>query len=770
MTQVLPGAYGRTICLKDINGLSASSRTQCLLGDLLANSLVLAEDWQALEPSVREKIEHAKDRDHLLGLLVDHGLLTTYQSARIGANTMFGLVLGNYRVLDRLGVGGMAVVFKAEHIDMRHLVAIKVLPLSPGQDPRLQSRFTAEMRTVARLRHPNIVGAMDAGRLGSPDPHQAALQFLVMEYVPGLDLEEHVRRHGAMKMARACNVIHQVASALAETHKFQLVHRDVKPSNILLTPEEQAKLLDFGLSRSFDARLTQPGTVLGTIDFMAPEQAKDASAVDIRADIYGLGGTLYWCLTGQLPFPGTDGPTESLVRRMQQQAPPVRAACPDVPAELEGVIGRMMAVNPEQRFATPQAVMRALLPFLKIESPEYAAIQAGVLAPHQHSAGAWSADDAAAAGAGAESSTRVHRVLIIDDETGVREFCREILQAEGIVCAEAGCGLTGLQAAESSPFDLILLDVNLPHLRGVDVLRRLREFPPSPHLKIIMFSGMATSDEMAQMLIAGADDYLTKPFSVIQLQGRVQAGLRLKDAQDRSVLLNKHLLAVNAELERNLDHRDSDLVHSRNALVLALAKLVEHRDNETGSHLLRLQRYCRCLGEAAATLPTFNSQVDHHFLEMLECCAPLHDIGKVGLPDHILLKPGKLTPDERVLMQAHTLIGAETLREVARLHGAALAFLQMAIDITRHHHERYDGTGYPDRLTGNSIPLAARIVAVCDVYDALRSRRVYKPALSHAATVQLMTEASPGHFDPALMQAFMVCGPQFEGVFRELAD
>ena len=121
-------------------------------------------------------------------------------------------------------------------------------------------------------------------------------------------------------------------------------------------------------------------------------------------------------------------------------------------------------------------------------------------------------------------------------------------------------------------------------------------------------------------------------------------------------------------------------------------------------------------------------------------------------------------------MESHTLLGAEMLEAVARQQGACLAFLEMAIDVVRHHHERYDGTGYPDRLTGNSIPLAARIVAVCDVYDALRSRRVYKPALSHAATVQLMTEASPGHFDPALMQAFMVCGPQFEGVFRELAD
>jgi response regulator RpfG family c-di-GMP phosphodiesterase len=155
---------------------------------------------------------------------------------------------------------------------------------------------------------------------------------------------------------------------------------------------------------------------------------------------------------------------------------------------------------------------------------------------------------------------------------------------------------------------------------------------------------------------------------------------------------------------------------------------------------------------------------------MLECCAPLHDIGKVGLPDHILLKPGKLDPDERIIMQAHTIIGAETLRTVAQQHGSAMAFLQMAIDIAHYHHERYDGHGYPARLCGNDIPLGARLVTLGDVYDALRSRRVYKPALSHAATMQVMTEASTGQFDPALLQAFHRCANHFDRIYRELVD
>ncbi|HYV36260.1 MAG TPA: protein kinase, partial [Gemmataceae bacterium] len=709
MSKLLGSANSRTIFSPNLKNLSAVAKARTFLDELLGQCIVLPEDWQNLDATIRNELQACNDRDQLLGLLVRHGLLTEYQAARVSAGTLFGLVLGSYRVLERLGAGGMAVVFRAEHIDMRHDVAIKVMPVTVGQDERLQARFMSEMRSVARLRHPNIVAAMDAGRVANNDPDQPALQYLVMEYVPGQDLEGIVEEQGPLKPARACNLIHQIASALAETHKAHLVHRDVKPSNILVTPEDQAKLLDFGLSRRFDARMTQPGTILGTVDYMAPEQAKDASTVDIRADIYGLGGTLYWCLTGKVPFPTCASATESLLRRMGEPPPSVRAVFPDISIELDAVVQRMMAVDPNERFATPQAVMRAMLPFLNANAAGRATLQPSSL---------MSAQAAEQPGASALSA-HGHRVLIVDDEQSVRDFCRAVLQSQGISCGEADCGLSALEAAESAPYDLILLDVNLPNLHGLEVLKRLRETPPSPHLKIMMFSGMSSSDEMAKMLLAGADDCLTKPFSIIQLQCRVQNALRLKDAQDKGEMLTRHLLAVNANLEGSLESRESDLVQSRNALVLALAKLVEQRDSETGSHLMRLQRYCRCLAEKAATLPMFAGQIDSNFIDLLVCCVPLHDIGKVGLPDHILLKPGKLTPDERIQMQAHTALGAETLRAVAKEHGAALAFLQMAVDITRHHHERYDGAGYPDRLAGSGIPLSARIVAICDVYDAL---------------------------------------------------
>jgi response regulator RpfG family c-di-GMP phosphodiesterase/serine/threonine protein kinase len=724
---------------------------------MLDSSLVLVEDWENLPLPVRATILECTNNSTLLTLLQEHALLTEYQADRIEAGTTHGLILGNYRVLDRIGAGAMGVVFKAEHCRMRRQVAVKVLPVSSGQDQKLLLRFFTEMRAVAQLQHPNIVAAIDAGETAGERPDAPVLHYFVMEYVSGQDLEHHVENQGFLPIAKACDLAFQIASALAEAHKHNLVHRDIKPSNVLITPEEQAKLLDFGLARHFRYRHTEPGTILGTLDYMAPEQAQDAASVDIRADIYALGATVFWCLTARPPFSSEGTLIQAVTRRLKQPAPSVRDSRPEVPMELDVVLARMMALKPEDRYATPGAVMQALLPFLRPELHEHSILLPLPAFSEQHTSLQGLAGDA-----------RVSRILVVDDQSTIRAFSRFVLEAEGYQCIEAIDGEQGLEFANAEPFDLILLDIDMPTMQGREVLRHLRERPTRPNIKIIMFSGRASPDEMAAMLVAGADGYLTKPFSSVQLGGQVKAALRLKNLQDRSDLLNRRLVGINSELERTLGSRDSDLVHARNALVLALCKLVKLRDGETGAHVWRLQRYSRCLAEDAAVMPSFVGQIDTSFIDLLECCAPLHDIGKVGIPDHILLKPGKLTPDERMLMQSHTIIGADALKEVAEHHGTAVAFLQMASDIARHHHERYDGTGYPDRLTGSDIPLAARIVAVGDVYDALRSRRVYKPALSHAATVQIMTEGSPGHFEPGLMQAFIRCETRFDRIFHEL--
>jgi putative two-component system response regulator len=738
---------------RNVNSGVSMSAAQRLLSELRSASIIRPRDWELLSADVIAELQESSDDTVLLEKLVERQLLTQYQSERVGARSTFGLILGNYRVLDRLGAGGMGVVLKAEHLRLPRLVAIKLIPIRPDEDPRVQQRFNAEIWSVAQMQHPNIVGAIDAGEAVDADPRSPKLHYFVMDYVAGQNLEDYINQQGPINPTVACDLIYQVASALTEAHKFNLVHRDIKPSNVLVTPESQAKLLDFGLVRHFSSRVTEPGTTLGTLDYLAPEQARDASSVDIRADIYGLGGTLFWCLTGRTPFIATGNLIQDLVGRIKQQPPSVSQARSGISADLDAVVAKMMATDPNERFSTPQAVMNALMPFLR-SRPRLSISK--LTAPMAGSDSFTALTDETAVGG--------QRILIVDDEPIVRRLCRYTLQGQGLQCDEAVNGVMALELLKTCNYDLVISDSEMPEMTGMTLLKSLRENPPSQNLKVIMFSGRASADEMAQFLAHGADDYLTKPLSISQFLSRVKAALRLKAAQDRSELLNRHLMAVNAELEQNLTMQDGDLADGSQALVLALAELVSYRDTETSSDGSRFKSYSRCLAKTAARFPTFSEQLTTPFIQLLESCALLRDIGKVGIPDHILLKPGQLDPDERLIMQAHTTIGSDTLRKVAQQPRFDTPFIKIASDIARHHHERFDGKGYPDRLAGEDIPLAARIVALIDVYDALRSRRPHKPALSHAVAMQSMTESAAGQFDPLLWQAFRSCAAEFERI------
>jgi response regulator RpfG family c-di-GMP phosphodiesterase len=726
-----------------------------LLEDLLRRPLIPREAWDAIQPTLQEKLRLTAESDKLLDELVQHKLLTEYQAGRVRAGKTASLILGNYRILDRIGAGGMGVVYKAEHRFLRRLVALKVLPCPLDDDPHIVDRFLAEIRHVAGLKHPNIVAALDAGMIQNSDPETPNAYYLVMEYAPGDNLDRYVRSRGPLSPAKACDLVCQIASALAEAHEDHLVHRDIKPSNILVTPEGQAKLLDFGLARrTLDRHLTDPGTVLGSLDYMAPEQAGATGAVDHRADIYALGGILCWCLTGKAPFPAHSTLIEELLARQIQAPPSLHLLRPELPPELDAVVARMMALRPEDRPPSAKAAMSALLPFLSPDISELKAEMApGLRAPYANS-----------------QLPNAARVLIVDDEAVGRFLCRRILEGEGISCDEVVNGRLALEAVYTKRYDLLMLDIQMPEMKGPEVLRRIREQPPCPNLKVIMLSGLISPDEMAELLAAGADDYLPKPPSIPQLVGRVKAALTLKAAQDRTDLLNRNLHAVNAELEKNLRSGASDLIESRNALLLSLAELAELRTGRPGSSLLRLQRCSRLLAEEAASHAAFAGQIDANFIATLECSAPLHDLGMAALPDHIIRKAGKLDHDERLVMQSHTTIGADILQGIARRHRSALTILQMAAEVARHHHEAYDGSGYPDRLAGSAIPLSARIVAFADVYDALRSRRPQRPPLAHVFAMELMTEGSSGRFDPHLMQAFQRCAPQFDRIFREVPD
>jgi response regulator RpfG family c-di-GMP phosphodiesterase/serine/threonine protein kinase len=746
---------------------SGNSRP-ALLSRLLAAGVIHAEEYDGLTGNFRQTLEREVEDSQLLDALASYRLLTDYQAARIKIGRLHGLILGNYRVLDRIGAGGMGVVYRGEHRQLRSAVAIKALHPTPDQNARTLARFFQEARAVGRLKHPNIVAAIDAGEEAAVGPDCPAIPYFVMELVSGVDLERAVVAD-VLPVGFACHIAHQVADALIEAHRHGLVHRDIKPSNVIVTSDRQAKLLDFGLARlPGEERLTRTGAQLGTVGYMAPEQARNAHTADARADVFGLGATLFYALTGKAPF--TDLPVFAA-------APPSALAIrTDVPAGLDAVLSRMMAVDPAHRYPTAEAVMRALLPYLPAPTARSLSRGLSELTPLPFPPDAHRNNDRSHTVSKVETVSHLttdvaaSRVLIVDDQPDIRRLCRVALVGEGYYCDEAGAGPDAVALAAKHSYDLVLLDVDLPGFSGEEVLRRLRQRPPSSHLKVVMFSGTANGDELSRILLAGADDFLTKPFSMVQLKARVKASLRLKDAQDRSDVLNRELLTLNSELEQAVEARDGELIRARNGLVLALAKLVEHRSAETGSHLLRLQRYCRVLAEETATVTAFASLVDANFIRTLEDCAPLHDIGKAALPDHILNKPGPLEPSERLHMQAHTTIGADTLREVARQHPFATGFLHMAIDIARSHHERWDGTGYPDRLAGDRIPLAARLLALADVYDALRSKRVYKPGLSHTTTVMTMTENSTGHFDPALLEVFKRVAEQFDRIFREFDD
>jgi putative two-component system response regulator len=749
-----PPAKARGIGLE--SNTQVLSPAQMLLEELLLRSLILNEEWERLPDDVAASLRLEENRDQLLLRLVALQMVTPYQAERIQQNNWSGLIVGNYRVLEKLGAGGMGTVFKAEHLLMRHLVALKILP-QPFEGIETLPRFLGEIRHVTALHHPNIVSALDAGRTLPTEWDNPNWYYLVMEFVPGVNLERYVQGQGALAPSKACDLICQIASGLAEAHKHEIIHRDIKPSNILVTPEGQAKLTDFGLSRAFqERRMTKPGTVLGSIDYISPEQARDATTIDLRADLYSLGATLFWCLTGKPPFQAQGTIAMDLAIRQTQTPPLIATIRLDVPEELSNVVSRMLATHPEDRYPTAQSVIQALLPFLQPAS-----------SPHLRLAAARGEEPL---GKGVRTAPRARKVLIVDDDAQGRTLSREILELEGLNCDEAADGNAGLAAFHGRCFDLVLLDIHLPKLSGEEVLRELRAHPPCPNLKVIMLSGEVGADEMAKQLGAGADDYLPKSASVVQLVARVKAALALKEAQDRSDMLNRNLLAVNAELERNLSARAGDLVHARNGLILALAELAELRTHHGVAHLLRLQRYTRYLAEEAGRLPAFSGQIDGTFRDMLEACAPLHDIGQVALPDHILQKAGKLDAEERLIMQTHTTIGADILQGIAQRHRTALGFLQMAIDIARHHHESYDGTGYPDRLAGTSIPLAARLVTLADVYDALRSRRPQRPPLAHMLTVELITSGMPNRFDPHLLAIFRQHADHFERIYREVPD
>ncbi|MBU0752269.1 MAG: two-component system response regulator [Gammaproteobacteria bacterium] len=353
-------------------------------------------------------------------------------------------------------------------------------------------------------------------------------------------------------------------------------------------------------------------------------------------------------------------------------------------------------------------------------------------------------------------------LLIVDDDPGNLAILGELLQPHYDVLV-APSGKRALEIATETPPDLILLDVMMPEVDGHEVLRQLKGRPDTQDIPVIFVTGKDGSKDEEAGLALGAVDYITKPFRPAIVLARVRTQLELKLARD-------WLADQNAHLEAEVTRRTSDIMLTQDITIKALAELAETRDNETGNHIRRTQEYVRLLARQLQGHPRFAAFLTEQNIELLAKSAPLHDIGKVGIPDHILHKPGKLNAEEWAVMQTHAELGAQAIEHALRETDRHIDFLDTAQQIAHWHHEKWDGSGYPDGLKGDAIPVPARLMALADVFDALISRRVYKAAMPPDAARDIIAGERGKHFDPDVTDAFLAAYDDFVAVAEKYQE
>ena len=354
-------------------------------------------------------------------------------------------------------------------------------------------------------------------------------------------------------------------------------------------------------------------------------------------------------------------------------------------------------------------------------------------------------------------------ILAVDDTPANLTLLNDLLSDEyNVKVANNGARALKIAALEPAP-DLILLDIMMPDMDGFEVCRQLQQNPQTCHIPIIFLTAMNDPEAERKGLVLGAVDFVTKPFNPPVLLARVKTHLALK-AQ------TEFLRDKSALLERLVEQRTLEIQATQDVTIFTMASLAETRDNETGNHIRRTQHYVKALAEQLRSHPRFATVLTPRYIELLFKSAPLHDIGKVGIPDRILLKPGRLTPEEFEVMKSHAALGCVAIEEAEHKLGVHVEFLTLAKEIAQSHHEKWNGEGYPDRLSGDAIPLSARLMAVADVYDALISRRVYKPALPHAVAAATIAQGRGEHFDPDIVDAFFALEEAMQAIASRFAD
>ena len=600
-------------------------------------------------------------------------------------NVQEGMTLGPYRVMDRIGRGGMATVYRAYHPALDRYVAIKVLPDFFADDPSYRERFQQEARSVARLKHPNILEVFDFG-------YDKELAYLVLELVEGGTLADRIGK--PMDLREVIQLLEPIASALDHAHSHGILHRDIKPSNILLHPDGTPVLADFGLAKMAGSlrRLTGSGTVMGTPEYMSPEQAAD-DPVGPASDRYSLAVVAYEMLTGRVPFQA-DTPAAVLLSHVTKAMPATRELRGELSAHVEEVLRRGLAKIPEDRYGSARELVAALKP---AAWPSRRSDEANTLPATRRIV----------------PTERTPVVLVVDDGAANRELIEACLAGVDCEVRTAEDGPSALKAIQNSLPDLVLLDVQMPGMDGYEVCTRMKSSPASRLVPVVMITSLDHTSDRVRALEAGADDYMTKPVDRVELVARVRSALRLKSVYD------------------SLD--------SAEQVIFALAAAVEAKDPYTEAHTQRVAEAARRVG---LRMGLSGSELDSLYRGGL-----IHDIGKIGVPDAILLKPGPLEPEELLAMHLHPIIGENIVAPLRS--GAGL------LPIIRNHHENYDGTGYPDRLAGSKIPHLARIVAVCDAFDALVTDRPYRQRKTRDEALSILRAGARRQWDPEVVQVFI---------------